>query len=305
MDRKTCALILFISWGFLAEAYGQSAGKIVFASHRKGRNELRMMRSNGSGDKLILAGKSWVLFANPVWSPDGKTIAFSRYTRSNDSSTADIYLVKPNGRGLKRLTSAKGADLHPSWSPDGKRIVFDSDRSGDSRLYVMDADGRNQNALTDAGGIDSHPAWSPDGGTIVFSTNRTPEWGDTAIAAIDESGGNFRLLAYSGFDETDPAWSPDGSRIAFTSFRDATAPGQWTSWEIYVMNADGSAQTRLTYDLTRYDLNPTWSPDGTKLMWGSRVGGGNSRLNIMNSDGSDQRALRQSGKTSNAEPNWR
>ena len=60
------------------------------------------------------------------------------------------------------------------------------------------------------------------------------------------------------YDDLDPAWSPDGSKIAFSSNRDDQFG------EIYVMNADGSAQTQLT--TSGFDGYPDWSPDGTKLL---------------------------------------
>ncbi len=298
-------MLFFASSIQSAEAAGGATGNIVYVSHRKGLSQLRIVKETGAGDKLVLSEKSKITYLSPVWSPDKKKIAFSRLSKSSDTNSANIYIIKPNGTGLKKLTSSPGADLNPSWSPDGKKIVFDSNRDGESRLYIMDANGKNQTRLTDSNGIDSHPSWSPDGTTIAFSTNRTPERFTSGMGAINADGSNYRLLVYTTYSETDASWSPDGTRIAFSSFRDQTGPGQWSSWEIYVMNSDGSGQTRLTYDLTRFDLHPSWSPDGTKLVWESRAGSNNSQLNIMNSDGSGQRKLSLPAKFSHGEPNWR
>ena len=73
-----------------------------------------------------------------------------------------------------------------------------------------------------------------------------------------------------------PSWSPDGSRIAFASERDG-------SFEIYVMNADGGGQTRLTRNLES-DLDPAWSPDGRSIAFTTNRDG-NNELYLMSADG--------------------
>src|SRR5262249_31884704 len=79
-----------------------------------------------------------------------------------------------------------------------------------------------------------------------------------------------------------PAWSPDGSKIAFTSARDGRN-------QIYVMNVDGSSQTRLTTDAGS-DVSPAWSPDGKTIAFASNRDG-NYEIYVMNSDGGDQTRL--------------
>jgi predicted Ser/Thr protein kinase len=78
-------------------------------------------------------------------------------------------------------------------------------------------------------------------------------------------------------DDFDPAWSPNGARIAYVSSRDGNN-------EIYVMNADGSSQTRLT-DNAAHDFSPAWSPDGGRIAFHS-YRDGNSNIYVMNADGS-------------------
>ena len=72
------------------------------------------------------------------------------------------------------------------------------------------------------------------------------------------------------------------TKIAFTSDRDG-------NWEIYVMNADGSEQKRLTNNLG-FDLDPCWSPDGKKMAFASKREG-NYEIYVMNVDGSEQKRL--------------
>lgn len=88
-------------------------------------------------------------------------------------------------------------------------------------------------------------------------------------------------------NEIFPAWSPDGKKIAFESNRD-THDG---NYEIYVMNADGSNQTRLTNNKA-FDMQPTWSPDGKKIIFVLlHYAGGPDQIYLMNADGSNQTNL--------------
>jgi Tol biopolymer transport system component len=106
----------------------------------------------------------------PFWSPRGDLIMFSR-TVSGDF---EIFTIRPDGSGLRRLTSARGNDAHMGWSPDGEWIVFSSSRMGfkDESLYttapqpygdlfVMKKDGTDVRQLTDNQWEDGAPAWQP------------------------------------------------------------------------------------------------------------------------------------------------
>ena len=70
----------------------------------------------------------------PVWSPDGKRIAFT----SNRDGNYEIYVMNADGSGPKNLTNHKGWDNFATWSPDGKRLAFVSNRDGGHDVYVMD-----------------------------------------------------------------------------------------------------------------------------------------------------------------------
>jgi Tol biopolymer transport system component len=106
----------------------------------------------------------------PMWSPKGDRIAFSRLAGDN----FDVYTIRPDGTGLKRLTTAEGNDSHPAWSPDGEDILFSSSRFGFKdeaplfdipqpygELFIMRADGSDQRALTDNRWEEGTPAWVP------------------------------------------------------------------------------------------------------------------------------------------------
>ena len=171
------------------------------------------------------------------------------------------------------------------------KIVFASWRDESFDIYVMNADGSNQTRLTNnPAGWNGCPCFSPDGTKIAFKSNRD---GNAEFYVMNADGSDqTRLTNNLVADEmtlifgSSPCFSPDGTMIAFDSERDG-------DYEIYVMNADGSDQTRLTNNPT-YDRYPCFSPDGTKIAFMSSRDG-DYEIYVMNADGSNQTRLTNNG----------
>ena len=132
------------------------------------------------------------------------------------------------------------------------QIAFASQRDGNHEIYVMDADGGNQRNLTNDLHLDWDPSWSPDGKRIVFVSQRDghfrSRFGITSeIYVIDADGMNEQRLTENPQNDWFPSWSPDGKRIVFSSQRDGHFETKFAiTHEIYVMEADGGNQQRLT-----------------------------------------------------------
>jgi Tol biopolymer transport system component len=133
-------------------------GRIVFVSNRTtgGKASLWIMNGDGS-DQHRLTPRDFVWNEqSPVWSPDGKRIAFQA-DRDVPVGNTELYVMNADSTGLKRLTTYPGQDNWPSWSPDGKQIAFARGPTPyRNEIYVMNADGTHQRELTlpRLGGID-------------------------------------------------------------------------------------------------------------------------------------------------------
>jgi len=192
----------------------------------------------------------------PRWAPDESVIAFE----SNRTGNWDLFIVRPDGSRLERLTDSEADDRFPTWSPAGGRLAFVSDRDGEPDLYVLDvATGRARRVVAWPG-RESSPDWSPDGRRLAFTSERDGESG-LWIVAVD--GGTPRPLTPVPFRAVWPRWSPDGSVLACCTrtFTDGEED------DIALLDPDGGVAPLRVTKTPGHDFCPTWSPSGDALVW--------------------------------------
>ena len=121
--------------------------------------------------KLITGGVN----TYPVWSPDGKSIAFRRILGEMNS---EVFVARADGSEQKNLTSHPAFDGWPAWSPDGKRIAFASNRNSSYQIFVMNADGTDVQKVANTEGRATAPKWTQDGKSLYFPICRNVDYGN-------------------------------------------------------------------------------------------------------------------------------
>jgi hypothetical protein len=145
---------------------------------------LYIVNADGSGRAQLPQG------IRPAWSPKGGLIVFD----SCRGTSCGIYVVQPDGQGLRQVTSDSGGKA--SWAPDGSRIVYSTDVDGDPEIWIVNLDGSGRKQLTSNKGNDTLPVFSPDGKYIYFLSDQNgTAW---AIRAMRPDGSDAKTIRQVG-----------------------------------------------------------------------------------------------------------
>jgi len=239
--------------------------RIAYVSDQTGRNEIRMMDTDGGNSQAVTGNKT--LNLSPAWSPDGRYLLYVGYRDRNP----DLYIRDVESTKDTKFYSASGLNIAGEFSPDGRWIAFcREDRDANVDVYVISREGRDLRRITTSAAIDVSPTWSPDGKLMAFVSDRvgTPQIYLLDLTRGAEGPNNPAVrLTYEGSYNSSPAWSPDGRYIAYTG----RVGGQFDLFLIE-MGGQGRPVKRLTATVANEE-DPAWSPDGRFLAYDSTESG--------------------------------
>ncbi len=199
-----------------------------------------------------------------AFSPDGRTLAF---VRSGWGGFSMLYLQDLSSAlepaGPARPARNPGFAFCPVWMPDGKALLAPF---GDGHIWKVDIAGSPPRRLDELGGNVTFPAIS-NSGKLIYSVAGTARTNVTNITRVDLKGTDApRTALASTRGEVAERYSRDGRRVVFVSERSGSS-------EVWVANADGSQATRLTsFGGDGMRGWPSWSPDGTKILFDGNAG---------------------------------
>ena len=231
-------------------------GTIVFsrgyADMTRDQSRSNLWVINVAGDRLRqLTDGAWS-DSSPVWSPDGKKLAFL----SDRSGTSQLHVMWADTREQLQLTRLERAPGSITWSPDGKTIAFTNMVPDDSPILPVRLPEVPRGAQLARGAVViDRPSWASDG------SGPTPR-GFTHVFTVDATvGGTPRQVTSGNYNHSGPAWSSDGKVLFVSGIRKPDAEYLVGDSEIYAVNVATGAVTTLT-DRNGPDSNPEVSPDG-------------------------------------------
>jgi dipeptidyl aminopeptidase/acylaminoacyl peptidase len=237
--------------------WSPDGSQMAFVRERDRGADLVLAEADGANERILAdaGSSSW---ASLSWSPDASMIA--TWGAGHDLQRIDVATGEVTRIPVPREFSTGGP---VAWSPDGTTLAFVASPADDdfglSYLYAIDADGGDLRQLVEDPvlQIRTPPAWSPDGRTLVYDDL------SNELAALDLESGRAVELTNSANDgpgaifgiSTAPTFSPDGTRIAF--LRNSPDTGLY---EVWVMDADGSNERRITHETTVDMESLDWQP---------------------------------------------
>jgi Tol biopolymer transport system component len=195
---------------------------------------------------------------------------------STRAGVPQVFLVNADGSNMTQVSNMPDGACQPDWSPDGARLVFISpcekrlDEYPNAKIYIINVDGSGLTELPiPEGGFE--PVWAPDGQRIAFTSDLSGLYqihlfnlNDNQITPLTEKSSDTRLPDWSRY----PAWSRTGTQIVYTGHSQLTG-----ALQIWVMSDAGRANTRLVLnEVTFWDFQPTWSPDGRTIYFSETNG---------------------------------
>ncbi|MDE0088300.1 MAG: DPP IV N-terminal domain-containing protein [Candidatus Poribacteria bacterium] len=329
--------ILWITGVFILLISTLAHSKIVFTSTRDGILEIYVMNDDGSRIQRLTHNKLGE--HNPVWSPDGEMIAFTRnLSPVFQDPQLDIFIMDADGRNQRNLTQHPARDDDATWSPDGRHIAFTSSRSGRNEIYTINifsgkikqlTHHKDNNAFGIKGiivmgfpvdGFAYEPCWSPDGKYIVYNQYGIGQVGSINIIDVKTKQKKQLIQKIPHLSERHPRWSPDGKYILYheENSKDAFANVdlnkplfildiiRLTTDRLVIVDVDGIEQPKLAIpEEWLVGSKTSWSPDSKEFVFSATPQRGVSSSDIFRYNLATHEIVNLTNRLkSDDNPNW-
>ena len=280
-------------------AFSRDGRLIAYVSYNpmELRLELRVIPASG-GESIRVVDTSNRGLGNPVWSPDGRMLAFLTKGRYQYD---EIWIVPVSEKGLAtntptifKLPEETGHPL-AGWTSDNKIGLIYGGKQVDTAIYSVPASGGGATQISPSGSF-FHPRWSPDGERILFLTAMS-----RTLGSVPSGGGAVSNLSTEFVQEVPNGGgnfiSPDGKKVVFCGMdmrkivnNAVTANGIW------IMPLEGGQPTPLTVSTvspeSSHDRYPCWSHDGKSVLFiRTQYPQGSSDIYMISAEGGEARPI--------------
>lgn len=236
---------------------GAFSTDIIYVEHQKSAKQYRLVRADMDGARPQILLRTSEPLLSPVWSPDGKSVAYVSF----ETSRPAIFMQNLLTGKREQLTNFKGLNGAPAWSPDGKKLALVLSKDGNPEIYTLDLATRRFTRITRHFGIDTEPTWTRDGQNILFTSNRG---GKPQIYSAPVAGGYPQRLTFEGDYNARARVTPDGKHIVMVHRRNGV---------FHIATQDlKSGEVRVLTETT-LDESPSVAPNGASLIYATKLQG--------------------------------